>query len=122
MVPLSAVIEDYWSKGGGIWWCGIKPESGINGSKVLERALSYWGQSYASLYQFLVVVSPTLKRIRKVLGRPLEVSNRVHCSWVVAESFMYEGYQHDKPLAMTTPGDVLKFSCLKEPLGIVPNF
>lgn len=115
ILPLKRTLEDlYWAKGGKVWWHSYRDQS-IDGDKVMKYCFDLWGAGYANHYQFVVILSPLIKKIRKFLGRSFDTDiNRWHCSELVCSALINQGYKHDKDPAITTPGDIAKFPCITQ--------
>lgn len=101
-----------------VQWYQLIDET-ISGKELLDFCIQHWGNNYASVYQFLVFVSPTLKFLRRYLGKNIDTDDkRWHCSELVTSAFIAQGYQHDKEPVLTTPGDVTRFMCLHTPVEL----
>lgn len=102
----------FWPNNAKMWWLPIT-DGKIKGAGIMDYCLQAWGQGYVGPYQFIVGMSPLLQRIRRWLGKSLDIDkHRYHCSELVTKALMSQGYQHTKEPALTAPGEVIKFSCL----------
>lgn len=82
---------------------------------MMNFCLERWGESYADWYQFLIYLSPTIKYLRTLLGKSLDSHPaRWHCAELVTTALVNQGFQWFKDPVLTTPGDVAKFSCLRD--------
>lgn len=112
IVPLHHYLKTvFWPNSGKMWWQPLQNET-INGSGLMDYCLQQWGQGYVGSYQFIVGMLPLLQRIRKWIGKPMDIDkNRFHCSELVTTALIQQGYQHTKEPVFTTPGEVSKFGC-----------
>jgi len=115
IVPLEETLKrSYWPRGGKMWW---QHTEGIDGYNVMDFCIQNWGAEYANKYQFVVGMSRLIRFIRTHMGKSLDTDpKKWHCSELVTRAFMAQGYKHDKEPAITTPGDVSRFSCLGKPI------
>jgi hypothetical protein len=119
LLPLSHLLPEYWSNDVPVFWQKILiPE--IRGEEVLGFALSKWGDKYASWLQFISIMWPWFRKMRSKIGLPVKIGgNRFHCSELVTRAFESAGFKSNKEPALTTPGDVQKFSCLSQPVELI---
>ena len=121
LLPLAHALGDYWTHGGAAWWCPLRDL--YDGEEGVGYALAQWGGEYASPYQFAVLMSPTLQRLRHLLGRPDHVGgpDRFHCSELVSRSLAFAGASIPKPACYMTPGDVICLPALRPGILIEPD-
>ncbi len=134
IVPLDRTLqEDYWSKGGRVYWQTYKSicdESNNNctkqvqGTKVMDYCLQHWGDGYANPWQFVVILTPHIRMLRKWLTGSLDTSkSKEHCSELVSNGIKNAGYTgNTKESCITTPGDVSAFSCLTPSVELFSDY
>lgn len=105
IVPIKHCIDTYTCP---IYWQPLK-QNNIDKAVFIKFLLSKWGKAYPSLYQFLVIMSPTIQRVRKCLGKSLDVDRKAwHCSEFIAQGLLHAGYTFDKCCALVTPDEISK--------------
>lgn len=115
--PLYKTLETlYWPKGGKAFWKSLQP--GYDGKDLMDFCLEHWIDSYASVYQFLLIASPRLRWLRKFRGGVIDTGTGYHCSELIATGLKEQGYDLPKdPPALITPGDLYNLDCFN-PVGI----
>ena len=98
------------------WYAIVDPV--IDRAKVVNYARSRWSLRYVSFYQFLVSFGWLIPKIRKLLGKPVELhQDRDFCSKLAAAALLEGGYQPINGEAVnpvfTDPGALTRFACLR---------
>lgn len=119
LVPFHLYVKKYhWNTKTPCRWYQL--DSSINGPKLVEECLRYWYDGYATNRQFVIIGIPLLQKIRRLLGKPIDVSkNRWHCAELLANAFKEVGYEIQKEPVLHTPWDITQFSCLGPEFQIV---
>lgn len=109
ITPLSQALEKYWEHGGKAYWLQTDSHVAFNAVKFAQE---HWDESYVSLYQILLAASPKLQFLRGWRGAGSNLDGW-HCSELVTRSLMTVGHEPTKLPEYTTPGDVMRFACLR---------
>lgn len=114
--PLYKTLETlYWPKGGKAYWKSLQPN--YDGKDLMDFCVEHWIDSYASVYQFLLIASPRLRWLRKFRGGNVD-NVGYHCSELIATGLKEQGYDLPKdPPALITPGDLYNLDCFN-PVGV----
>jgi hypothetical protein len=91
------------------------PDDRVNsfsGDYLIDYMLEHWSYKYANWYQFVVGVSPTIRKIRRFFGRNEDTGkDNYHCSEIIATALREQGYELLKNASMVTPSDLDSFTC-----------
>ncbi len=109
ITPLSAEV------GSGVTWQATK----LNGDEAVGYALAQWGRRYASAWQFVLIVSPWLRKKWEAWGLTVKSNGKFHCSQLVSEAIAFAHGAIPKDAAEMTPGDVTALPCLEEAFEIL---
>ena len=121
IVPVYKTLRhDYWDKGGKMYWKALDPV--YQGDEIMSFCLEHWNEAYANYYQFLIILSPILRKLRALLGKSMDTDlNRYHCSELIATALREQGYDLSKNPALVTPGDLYTFDCYN-PTGVLLEY
>src|SRR5262245_18247430 len=117
VMPFDYYLEQCRKQGIAVDWYAVREDSGINAEGVASYTPIQWGRAYRSLWQLLISFGWLLPHVRRLLGKPLQLSReRFFCSQLVAAAFKYAGYEHAErwitPVT-TDPGTIARFTCLE---------
>lgn len=107
--PLYKSLETlYWPKDGKCYWKSLHPK--FDGKDLMDFCVEHWIDSYASVYQFLLIASPRLRWLRKFRGGVIDLPG-YHCSELIATGLREQGYALPKEPPLITPGDMFNLDC-----------
>lgn len=117
--PLSYLLEKYNGVGGNIYLHVLKANT-LDGEKIVTSALQKWGWAYPAQHQYFVLGSNIFRKLYNwFTGKDGDVDDKkVTCSEFVAQVYKDAGYVHNKIPALTSPIEVVNFTCLGEPILI----
>lgn len=111
IIPLEKVLRTtYWPSGGKLYHKKLLEP--YNGKELMEYCTEHWLDAYAGTYQFILGISPRLRKIRSMLGKSLDTDeNRMHCSELIADGLQEQEHEFNKDTALITPGELFDCSC-----------
>lgn len=114
IVPVEKVLRTkYWPSGGKLYHKRLK--NPYDGKELMSFCQEHWNDAYANHYQFIVGISPKLRKIRSLLGKSLDTDHtKMHCSELIASGLRDQNYDWKKELALVTPGEIFDADCFTE--------
>lgn len=90
-------------------------EGGLDNHKTMAYIMQLWNQKYANWWQFIIIMSPRLQWLRKLIMKTTDTDmDRYHCSEIIAYALQDQGYQLPKSPELMTPGDITRLTCWGE--------